>query len=150
MVLSEREQLIRNFVDAQGWAEAEILPIPGDASFRHYFRVVEPERRAILMDAPPPEEDPQPFIHVARYLTAQGLRAPEIFGVDAGHGLVLLEDFGDARMRETVDAGDAETERAIYRKAMVRRVACASYPAARYRANAAFLLAFSRPERSSV
>jgi aminoglycoside/choline kinase family phosphotransferase len=120
--LSEREQLIRAFVDAQGWGSAEILPIPGDASFRRYFRVVEPDRRAILMDAPPPEEDPQPFVHVARYLTAQGLRAPEIFGVDAGHGLVLLEDFGDQRMRETVDAGDAEAERAIYRQAIETQV----------------------------
>ena len=122
MVLSEREQLIRNFVDAQGWAEAEILPIPGDASFRRYFRVVAPGRQAILMDAPPPEEDPQPFVHVARYLTAQGLRAPEIFGVDTQAGLVLLEDFGDARMRETVDAGDVETERAIYLKAIETQV----------------------------
>ncbi len=106
--MSEREQLIRAFVDAQGWESAEILPIPGDASFRRYFRVVEPDRRAILMDAPPPEEDPQPFVHVARYLTAQGLRAPEIFGVDAGAGLVLLEDLVDQRMLETVDVGDAE------------------------------------------
>ena len=120
--MSEREQLIRAFVDAQGWESAEILPIPGDASFRRYFRVVEPDRRAILMDAPPPEEDPQPFVHVARYLTAQGLRAPEIVGVDAGAGLVLLEDFGDQRMRETVDAGDAEAERAIYRQAIETQV----------------------------
>ncbi len=118
MVLSEREQVIRDFADAHGWSAADIEPIPGDASFRRYFRVVEPSRRAILMDAPPPEEDPQPFIDVARYLIAQGLRAPDIFAADAEAGLVLLEDFGDARMRETVDAGDAEAERAIYRKAI--------------------------------
>ena len=44
--MNEREQLIRGFVDASGWVSASIEPIPGDASFRRYFRVVERERRA--------------------------------------------------------------------------------------------------------
>lgn len=123
MVLSERDSEIGAFLAAAGWGGAEVAPIPGDASFRRYFRVVENERYAILMDAPPPEEDPQPFIHVARYLTAQGLRAPAILAADATAGLVLIEDFGDARMRETVDAGDTEAERAIYRKAIETQVA---------------------------
>ncbi|KPF76466.1 aminoglycoside phosphotransferase [Blastomonas sp. AAP25] len=109
---------MRGFAEGAGWGGAEIAPIPGDASFRRYFRVIEADRRAILMDAPPPEEDPRPFIDVARYLTAQGLRAPEIIAADAEAGLVLLEDFGDVRMRETVDASDGETERTIYGKAI--------------------------------
>lgn len=116
--MNERNSAIRSFADAHGWGAAEVLPIPGDASFRRYFRVVDGERRAILMDAPPPEEDPQPFIDVARYLTRQGLRAPAILAADAGQGLVLLEDFGDVRMRETVDAGDAEAELGIYARAI--------------------------------
>lgn len=116
--MNERNSVIRGFADAQGWGAAEVLPIPGDASFRRYFRIVEGDRRAILMDAPPPQEDPQPFLDVARYLTDQGLRAPAILAADASQGLVLLEDFGDVRMRETVDAGDADGERAIYRQAI--------------------------------
>jgi aminoglycoside/choline kinase family phosphotransferase len=116
--LSARDLVIRRFADAHGWGAAEVLPIPGDASFRRYFRIVDGDRRAILMDAPPPEEDPQPFIDVARYLTGQELRAPAILAADAAQGLVLLEDFGDKRMRETVDAGDAEAERAIYTQAI--------------------------------
>lgn len=116
--MNERDRVIRAFADASGWGEAEIAPIPGDASFRRYFRLVGPGGRAILMDAPPPEEDPRPFLDVARYLTAQGLRAPQILAADAGAGLVLLEDFGDVRMRETVDAADAGTERAIYAQAI--------------------------------
>jgi aminoglycoside/choline kinase family phosphotransferase len=116
--LNDRDSVLRAFADASGWGAADIAPIPGDASFRRYFRLIEADRRAILMDAPPPEEDPRPFIDVARYLTAQGLRAPEILAADAAAGLVLLEDFGDVRMRETVDAADAETERAIYTRAI--------------------------------
>lgn len=116
--MNERDSVIRAFADAAGWGEANIAPIPGDASFRRYFRLVDAGRRAILMDAPPPHEDPQPFLDVARYLTAQGLRAPEILAAEADAGLVLLEDFGDVRMRETVDAADADSERAIYRRAI--------------------------------
>ena len=116
--MSARDSVIRRFADSHGWGAAEVLPIPGDASFRRYFRIVEGDRRAILMDAPPPEEDPQPFIDVAHYLTGQGLRAPAILAADAAQGLVLLEDFGDVRMRETVDAGSVEAERATYAQAI--------------------------------
>src|SRR3546814_6869328 len=47
------------FLAAHGWGDAPILPPAGDASFRRYFRVVDGERRAVLMDAPPPHEDPR-------------------------------------------------------------------------------------------
>jgi len=128
--LNDRDSVIRGFAEGAGWGGAEIAPIPGDASFRRYFRVIEADRRAILMDAPPPEEDPRPFIDVARYLTAQGLSAPEIIAADAEAGLVLLEDFGDVRMRETVDASDGETERTIYGKAIETLVHLHQRPAA--------------------
>ena len=51
----------------------EILPLAGDASFRRYFRVVEGDGSAVLMDAPPPHEDPRPFIAVAEWLASVGL-----------------------------------------------------------------------------
>ena len=101
------------FLAANGWGAADILPVAGDASFRRYFRAVDGARTAILMDAPPPQEDPRPFIQMAQWLTANGFAAPEIHGVDLAHGLVLLQDFGDVRMRETVDAEPAR-EGALY------------------------------------
>jgi len=105
----------QDFLNKQGWNGAEILPVAGDASFRRYFRVIDGGRDAILMDAPPPHEDPRPFIKIARYLKAQGFAAPEIFGEDLDHGLVLIEDFGDHRMREHLDS-HPEDETAIYRQ----------------------------------
>ncbi len=101
------------FLDDAGWGGAQILPLAGDASFRRYFRVVDGERTAVLMDAPPPHEDPRPFIHVAEYLTGIGLSAPRIFHRDLAHGLLLIEDFGSERMREAVDAAP-EHEAEIY------------------------------------
>lgn len=99
------------FLAAHGWGNAQILPLAGDASFRRYFRIVDGDRRAVLMDAPPPHEDPRPFIAIAEYLCEQGLNAPTIIARDLAQGLLLIEDFGDIRLRETVDATpDAEMD----------------------------------------
>src|SRR3954465_9884451 len=92
------------FLAACGWEGADILPLAGDASFRRYFRVVQGERTAVLMDAPPPHEDPRPFISVAECLLGRGLTAPQILARDLDKGLLLLGDFGSARLRETLDA----------------------------------------------
>ena len=105
------------FLAANGWDDADIVPVAGDASFRRYFRAVEPTRSAILMDAPPPHEDPRPFLNMARWLTGNGFAAPEIHSEDLAHGLVLLQDFGDVRMRETVDA-EPSRELALYAAAI--------------------------------
>lgn len=92
------------FLAANGWAGADIVPLAGDASFRRYFRVFDGERCAVLMDAPPPHEDPRPFIAMAEYLCAEGLSAPAILARDLDQGLLLIEDFGDNRLREALDA----------------------------------------------
>ena len=102
-----------DFLAASGWAGAEILPLAGDASFRRYFRVVKGDRSAVLMDAPPPHEDPRPFISVAEWLSSRGLSAPEILARDLDQGLLLLGDFGDVRLRETLDT-DPQRERELY------------------------------------
>lgn len=101
------------FLAAHGWGGAQILPLAGDASFRRYFRVQGGERRAVLMDAPPPHEDPRPFIAVAEYLCREGLSAPAILARDLEQGLLLIEDFGDVRLRETVD-DDPGAEAELY------------------------------------
>lgn len=101
------------FLAASGWGGAEILPLAGDASFRRYFRVVNGERTAVLMDAPPPHENPRPFIAVAEWLASRGLSAPEILARDLDRGLLLLGDFGSARLRETLDS-DPARERELY------------------------------------
>ncbi|GAA3886680.1 phosphotransferase [Sphingomonas limnosediminicola] len=102
-----------DFLAACGWAGAEILPLAGDASFRRYFRVVEGDRSAVLMDAPPPHEDPRPFIAVAEWLAETGLSAPEIISRDLEKGLLLLGDFGSERLRETLDT-DPQREHELY------------------------------------
>jgi aminoglycoside/choline kinase family phosphotransferase len=118
-----------DFLTRSGWDGAEILPLAGDASFRRYFRVVAPGRQAVLMDAPPPHEDPRPFIAIARHLAGLGFSAPTILASDLEHGLVLLEDFGDARMREVVDAAP-ESEQRIYAEVVRLLARLHQHPAA--------------------
>ena len=108
---------IDSFLVGAGWAGAEIEPLAGDASFRRYFRIRRGEKTAMLMDAPPPNEDPAPFLRAAKWLDANGMRAPYILAEDARRGLVLLEDFGEARMRDYLDQWpDDEAE--VYRAAV--------------------------------
>lgn len=99
-----------DFLNACGWPGAAVSPLAGDASFRRYFRVRRANEVAVLMDAPPPHEDPRPFITVAAYLASIGLRAPKILHSDLDRGLVLIEDFGDVQMRAFVDADPASEE----------------------------------------
>jgi aminoglycoside/choline kinase family phosphotransferase len=104
------------FLAANGWADARIEPLAGDASFRRYFRVFGSGRQAVLMDAPPPHEDPRPFVAVAEYLAKVGLSAPDILARDLDQGLLLLGDFGNERLREALDR-DASREIALYQTA---------------------------------
>lgn len=110
-------KMATQFLSNIGWDGANIEALAGDASFRRYFRVKKGDRHAMLMDAPPPHEDPKPFIDVAQYLIHAGFRAPEIYGADLEHGLVLIEDFGNQRMREYLDQVP-EDEDAIYKQAI--------------------------------
>jgi len=110
---------IHSFLAGAGWGGCVIEPLPGDASFRRYFRIrsADGARTAMLMDAPPPQEDTTPFLHVGRWLTDNGLRAPEIHAEDGARGFVLMEDFGDVRMRDRLDVVPQDEE-AAYRTAI--------------------------------
>jgi hypothetical protein len=118
---------IDEFLARAGWGGAQVDPLAGDASFRRYFRVRDGAKSAMLMDAPPPQEDTGPFLGVSEWLTEHGMRAPEIYAEDRARGLVLLEDFGTDRMREWLDAHPGEEE-ATYRKAVDTLVALHRLP----------------------
>lgn len=118
-----------DFLTTHGWGGAEIAPLAGDASFRRYFRVHLKGQSAVLMDAPPPDEDPRPFLGIAEWLVGHGFAAPHIHAADPEQGLVLLEDFGDVRMRETVDASP-DRLRGLYERATDLLVALHRQPAA--------------------
>ncbi|MBK1612876.1 aminoglycoside phosphotransferase [Rubrivivax gelatinosus] len=71
-----------------------LAPASADASFRRYLRVAAGNGSLIVMDAPPPQEDVRPFVHVAGLIEAAGLHAPQVLECDAEQGFVLLTDLG--------------------------------------------------------
>jgi len=108
----DRTASIAAFLDRAGWGAAERRKLAGDASFRRYDRLTAGTgggRRAVLMDAPPPQEDVRPFLAVARLLHRLGLSAPRILAEDVEAGFLLLEDFGDSTYTRLLrDGGGAE------------------------------------------
>jgi hypothetical protein len=74
-----------------------LRPASADASFRRYFRLAArgvAGGTAIAMDAPPPQEDTRPFLHVAALLHEAGLNAPRVLAQDVQQGFLLLTDLG--------------------------------------------------------
>lgn len=117
------------FLAAAGWGGAVVEPLPGDASFRRYFRVRGADgATAMLMDAPPPHEDTGPFLRAAHWLDDNGMRPPRILAEKPDRGLILMEDFGEARMRDYLDEWPTD-EAAVYSAAIDTLVKLHQLPA---------------------
>lgn len=144
----DRIGAMTEFLQRAGWGSAERRLLAGDASFRKYYRVDEPHRRAVLMDAPPPQEDVRPFVTVADHLVKLGFSAPRILAQDVANGFLLLEDLGDDTYTRRLAAGaDENTLYAtavdllieMHRNADAANVAVPSYDDERLLAEAALL-----------
>jgi len=110
--MTDRSALIDRFLADNGWGDGNRGPLADDASFRGYERLTRGGERAVLMDAPPPQEDVRPFAAIAGVLQDLGFSAPEIRARDVENGLLLLEDLGDTTYtRALADGGD---EAALY------------------------------------
>ena len=106
------------FLAAHGWQNAEVTPFPADWSTRRYARLRRAERpeRAILMHTAP-DADFHNFHRIAAMLRALDASAPVIYEVDAGRGMMLLEDFGDRNFGRMIDDG-ADLEPLLCRAAV--------------------------------
>lgn len=74
--MTDRSRALDHFLHQAGWGAAERAVLAGDASFRRYDRLHLNGQPAVLMDAPPPQEDVRPFIRIARQLAHLGYSAP--------------------------------------------------------------------------
>ena len=106
--MSERLDLINEFLKANGWNDAERRILAADASFRRYDRLSRGQETLVFMDAPPPMENIKPFISVARHLEKLGYSAPHLHACDEENGFILLEDFGDATYTRLLKKGGNE------------------------------------------
>lgn len=89
--------------------------MPGDASFRHYFRVRSGHQSYILMDSPPEKEPVSSFITIADIFRQHQICTPEIIIQDSLNGLLLLTDFGDVLLSQQVNINNVKV---FYQKAI--------------------------------
>ena len=71
-----RLDLLRRWLEqGLGWHDLWLEPASADASFRRYFRVGASDHDTVVaMDAPPGQEDVEPYLRVAGMLEAIGGR----------------------------------------------------------------------------
>ncbi|MDD9883695.1 MAG: phosphotransferase, partial [Gammaproteobacteria bacterium] len=129
----DRSRAQRGFLATHGWARARLTPLAQDASARRYWRLSAGraggagKRRAVLMDAPPPEKVDS-FITVTRHLQRLGARVPAIVAADRARGFLLLEDLGDRTFARLLAEGFDEF--ALYRLAVDALTAIRRHPRA--------------------
>lgn len=83
-------------------------PVSDDASFRRYFRVTTTDGSLIAMDAPPEQENSEPFVRVATLLREAGLNAPEIVHQDLERGFLLITDLGTQSYLDVINEDNAD------------------------------------------
>lgn len=106
----ERNAALRDFAARNGWVGITPTLLAGDASFRRYCRLRDAARTAVLMDAPPPQENVAAYVKVAGILRERGFSAPRIYAEDRARGFLLIEDFGDDTYTRLLARGADETE----------------------------------------
>jgi N-acetylmuramate 1-kinase len=138
-----RNSAMKEFLLRSGWGDAIVSPLAGDASTRSYARLAQGGRKAMLMDQPQHVEAPTAsvnaseearralgynavarlagadcarFVAAARWLSAHGLAAPDIYDTDPAQGFAILEDLGDALFSEVLADGGNEKE--LYEQAV--------------------------------
>jgi len=128
----EREQHISEFLRQIGWSDADVQTLAGDLSVRNFSRLTRLDgSQAILMDADPDIDRSTPaYVAMTEWLSACGLSVPKVYGSQEDLGLLLLEDFGDAKLTGLIQKS-RERQRDYYHLAIeVLVVIRAAAPAA--------------------
>ena len=131
--LEELKTWLAGLPESHALDVATLAPASSDASFRRYFRLKAtlPQAvgtgTAIVMDAPPPQEDCRPFVHAAEILGAAGLTVPRVLAADLERGFLLLDDLGNRTYLAELDEKTAPGLYAAASGALVK-LQCASKP----------------------
>ena len=88
---------------SQGLQTGTLRLASADASFRRYLRIDTATGSRIIMDAPPAQENCQPFVKVAALMHAADLNAPEVLAWDEAQGFMLLSDLGGQTLMQAIN-----------------------------------------------
>jgi aminoglycoside/choline kinase family phosphotransferase len=113
------ERWLAPLAAARGLQPHTLRPASADASFRRYLRIDAASGPGlIVMDAPPPQEDVRPFMHVAALIKAAGLHGPSVLASDADRGFLLLTDLGHVLYLDALREASAEQADTLMRDAI--------------------------------
>ena len=105
---------LENAAPALGLRVETLRPASSDASFRRYFRIAADglgaSGSAVVMDAPPPQEDVRPFLRVAGLLAAAGRNDVVVWRPTLDDVVAFLTDeLRSGDLLVTIGAGDVTT-----------------------------------------
>lgn len=108
-ILGDRYALLQQWLARElPGRKFSLAPASADASFRRYFRVTLDDATLIAMDAPPPQEDCRPFVHVAGLMARAGVHVPDVVASDLDAGFLLLSDLGNSTYLSVINEGNAD------------------------------------------
>ena len=115
-------QWLQSLEQAHGVLPATVRAASADASFRRYFRVDLAAGSAaascVIMDAPPDQENCEPFVRIAQLMQDAGLNVPRILAWDAPQGFMLLDDIGQQTMMDVIDPAQPQVNNALFVRAL--------------------------------
>ena len=94
----------------------KLLPLPGDASFRHYYRI-EGHPGWLAVDAPPAHEKTVEFVRVAQAYARAGVHVPEVLAYHEGQGSLIVKDLGGTSYLQALTAEPTQAN-SLYRDAL--------------------------------
>jgi aminoglycoside/choline kinase family phosphotransferase len=111
---------LETFLKNQNKAESvKIQHLTPDASTREYFRINWLGENAIACVYPEsflPEE--QTYLEITKLFQTAHLPVAEIYDFEAEYGIIVLEDFGDAILRDVLKQSDFETKENLINQAI--------------------------------
>ena len=101
-------------------AEAELVPLSGDASTRRYYRLLAPGQSYVLALYPEPfVPEELSYLTVRALFESYGLPVPATVDADGARGIVLQQDLGDLTLQELLKTTHGDGRRdALYREAV--------------------------------
>ncbi len=112
------EQWLAAQASTHGLLPVTVRAASADASFRRYFRVDTQQGGAcIIMDAPPAQENCEPFVRIAGLLQDAGLLVPRILAWDQAQGFMLLDDLGADTMMAAIQPEQPQANLKLYVRA---------------------------------
>lgn len=105
----EISPVLAKFLARYGFGEGCAITLAGTAGSRRvYFRLAEGLRTFIVLVSPPDDADFGRFLRITQFYRLLDVHVPMVYCIDDAAHQVILEDLGDRRLYDLVEAAKAE------------------------------------------